>query len=438
MINIAAYRSRFQDQIESSIFDILCILQCGGFSSQEAAAAKSVEKNFFKLGREARLLASLDPRIVFSVEEMQRLIAGYGTSALARPDLRMLARYILRLDLYTMLLRRSTGRFALDCQAIGTFSIPGTSIYLLPSRSAPEIVVIDGVIEDCFECLPKSSDFGKSIDRLGIAHFEEILRPPIQGVETLSLSSEERIEWEKAVGPAIELIKYHPSSEELIAEFGWLLVPIRNDRAGYHSSISFSSLPNAIFASFHGDAESFAETLAHESDHNLFYLVSRYEDFWQKPAHLQPAIYRSPWRDDPRPLDGILRGASAFVQVSSMWAALLAALPETHASLSWIRKRVFLCNLQAVDALRTVTNAHELSTFGRRQVEAWSDSTGQTHRAIMGERSAQACLLAAFDEQGRHDREWTQRTPPCVAHSAPMSLDDYLNFVQRMPNHNRH
>jgi hypothetical protein len=429
MRDVAEYRLRFQDQIESSIVDILFIVRCGAFSQQEAAIAQSVEKNFFKLDRQSRLLASLDPRIVFSVEEIQRLTATYGASALERPDLKALAQFVLRLDLYTMLSGRSTGRFVLDCHAGGNFSIPGTSIYLRPKEVAHEIMVVDGVIESCFGGILASGDFSKGIDRLGVAHFEDVLRPPIQGMETLSLSSEERIEWERAVGSAVELIRYHAGSAELVSEFGWLLVPIRNERAGYHSSVSFSSLPNAIFASFHGGAESFAEALVHESDHNLLYLISRYEDFWQKPAHLQSAIYRSPWRDDPRPLDGILRGASAFVQVGSLWAALLMALPKTHSSLNWIRKRVFLCNLQAVDALRTLTNVDELSTFGRQQVEAWRDSAEDTHRAIMRESAAQAYLLAAFDEQARHDNEWAQRNPTCVAHSRPMSLDEYLSFV---------
>ena len=292
-----------------------------------------------------------------------------------------------------------------------------------------ELIVVDGVIDDGSGRQPTAFCVGKPLVRPCVALFEEILRPAAEGLEGLSLTEKERIEWEYAAARAMELISHHPPSAKLVTEFGWLLVPIRNNRDGYHLSISFNSVPNAIFASFHRDAESLAETLVHESDHNWFFLVSRYEEFWKKPAHLQPEIYRSPWRDDPRPLDGILRGASAFVRVSAMWAGLLAALPKTHPSLGWIRKRVFLRSVQAVDALRTLMSTDELSMFGRRQVTAWSKTASETHRAIMGESSTQECLLAAFDEQSRHDREWALRNSGCTA-DAPMSLDDYFSFVR--------
>ena len=100
----------------------------------------------------------------------------------------------------------------------------------------------------------------------------------------------------------------------LVSLFGRVLAPLEVN-VSHSLSVSFRSLPKVIFLSVSDDPLVLAETLVHEADHNLLYAIDRRFGFWKSNEAYKP-IHWSPWRDDPRPLDGNLRGASAFTTVS--------------------------------------------------------------------------------------------------------------------------
>src|SRR5262249_29258978 len=71
---------------------------------------------------------------------------------------------------------------------------------------------------------------------------------------------------------------------------------------------------------------------------------------------------------DPRPLDGLLRGASAFVRVGEFWMGVLRQIGKRprDPGRQWYGERVVVTALQSVDALDTVRRNGDLTATGRR------------------------------------------------------------------------
>jgi uncharacterized protein len=123
-------------------------------------------------------------------------------------------------------------------------------------------------------------------------------------------------EWEAAFEQAWPLLeRIHPVTAAEIAAAVSVVVP----RAGPAAGVVSSSTPEAFGAvamSFPPDPVICAETLAHEIQHvklgALMGIVTLAEpDDGRR--------YYAPWRDDPRPLGGLLQGAYAYLGVSGFW-----------------------------------------------------------------------------------------------------------------------
>ncbi|QGV79491.1 HEXXH motif domain-containing protein [Streptomyces ficellus] len=93
---------------------------------------------------------------------------------------------------------------------------------------------------------------------------------------------------------------------------------VRSVTSGHGVGGMASSLPDS--------AAQCAATLVHELQHSklsaLLHLRPLYE-----PGRTR-ALYYAPWRDDPRPLGGMLQGAYAFTAVARFWQAYAARYPR--------------------------------------------------------------------------------------------------------------
>jgi len=110
------------------------------------------------------------------------------------------------------------------------------------------------------------------------------------------------------------LTRWHPGFAEEIAAGTATLTPRMSS-----STVVGSSSPmafGAVAAATDGSAESLAATLVHEFQHSklnaVFGLVRLHTD--------TSASWYVPWRDDPRPLSGVLHGIYAFTSSVEFWA----------------------------------------------------------------------------------------------------------------------
>jgi HEXXH motif-containing protein len=111
------------------------------------------------------------------------------------------------------------------------------------------------------------------------------------------------------------LVRHHPVAAEEIAAVIRVLTPLTsspNNQVGASSRETFGT----VALSAPPDARSFALTLCHEVQHTKLAAVI------DTVALTRPDDGRrwyAPWRDDPRPIGGLLQGSYAFLGVSSFW-----------------------------------------------------------------------------------------------------------------------
>lgn len=123
--------------------------------------------------------------------------------------------------------------------------------------------------------------------------------------------------WRENIKAAREYVGRNTIFETMVGKFARCLgLLVASDTPQTHLSISSATMPNMIFMSFDKDEYVLAEAMVHESDHNLLYALSDILEIWTSDNAYNDATYWSPWRTDRRPVDGIMRGASAFLSVS--------------------------------------------------------------------------------------------------------------------------
>ena len=116
------------------------------------------------------------------------------------------------------------------------------------------------------------------------------------------------------------------------------IVPCMVDTKSYPSG-STTILPHTIFVKFNMDYLMTCEMLIHESSH----VALNFKNFAEKIIICECSqtsnVFYSPWRDDARPLNGIIHGLYVFLNVSNFWKEV-------------IEKKIFADNLERDVAIR--------------------------------------------------------------------------------------
>ncbi|MBR8638990.1 radical SAM protein [Streptomyces tuirus] len=97
-------------------------------------------------------------------------------------------------------------------------------------------------------------------------------------------------------------------------------VPVAEGSRARHSG-SAAEMFGGVTLSRPTHARDLAETLVHEMQHSKLAAVMHLVDLLAEPSAAEPgARYYAPWRDDPRPLYGLLHGTYAFLSVARFWS----------------------------------------------------------------------------------------------------------------------
>lgn len=186
-------------------------------------------------------------------------------------------------------------------------------------------------------------------------------RPPTE------LSESEFAEWHKLLDEAWDVLTLnHPGHARELATGLRVLVPIEPDvdTVGASSPAAFG----AIRLSASGSATDSAEALVHEMQHSklnaLLGLVRLTEDD-------QARRYLAPWRDDPRPLVGIVHGIYAFTCGVEFWLAQEATAQELDENRR-IAFHIAFRRTQVRRAIGTLNASGRLTRPGQALVDAVS------------------------------------------------------------------
>ncbi|MFE2585718.1 HEXXH motif domain-containing protein [Streptomyces sp. NPDC059378] len=194
-----------------------------------------------------------------------------------------------------------------------------------------------------------------------------------------------------------------------------------------HSASSGDAF-GAALTSVPDDAEQFASTLVHEFQHNklsaFMHLFDLHEDTGEQRHY-------APWRDDPRPLGGLLQGVYAFHGVTRFWRRREHPLARFEFAL-W--------RAQTAHALNSIAHSPQLTSVGRRLVAELTATLQPWLTEPVDARPLAAAELAAADHRAtwrayhlRPDPGTVQAHAEALAHEAPPPRDTPASIL--VPGH---
>jgi HEXXH motif-containing protein len=168
-----------------------------------------------------------------------------------------------------------------------------------------------------------------------------------------------------------------PTDLEDVRAFTRVVVPFRGSGV---DSFSRNDCPGALYVNWRpGDLWWNAEHLIHENGHQRLYAIQEICPLWLNPPE---ARYRSPWRRDPRPIEGIFQATYVFYLTVAWLLRALARHPEAEPG----RRPYLLEQIHNLELGRTVLREHaRLSEEGRA---FFGDLESAVERAA---RAAMAC-----------------------------------------------
>ncbi|MFD9699078.1 aKG-HExxH-type peptide beta-hydroxylase [Lentzea sp. NPDC059081] len=158
------------------------------------------------------------------------------------------------------------------------------------------------------------------------------------------------------------------------------------------------------------DGADLAATLIHELQHivlgGILHLTKLYE------RDQQERIY-APWRDDPRPLSGVLQGVYAFFGVTAFWRALAAT--ETDVIDYRARFEFAFWRAQVWHTLQVLREDETLTDAGRRFLAGIAEVLGPWQREPVREDIARLAKVVAEDHQAGWRLRHLRPDPAAVA-----------------------
>ena len=204
-----------------------------------------------------------------------------------------------------------------------------------------------------------------------------------------ALSAEEVASWQACIQSAWEvLVRHHSSAASSIAAGVSVIVPLAARSDTDLGSATNPAAIGAIAASLPPDPVPMAEILVHEFQHLK---LSALQDMVSLTEPCDERVY-APWRQDPRPVGGLLQGVYAFLGIARFWGAQRQAETEPDAIL---RAQVMFerCRSMIGQATATLLRTGCLTSLGTRFVTLLQDE-GQRLGAATVPREAKAIARA--------------------------------------------
>lgn len=360
---------------------------------------------------EARRRIFEDPRTSLALLAAEGAILNSTQASISSESQQSWARHAALMALGAALIDRRRYQVSFREPVIGSVVLPGAQcVITVDAGRAVTRMVLDADGHFGFE--PGSAIYA-SIPTYGgfqLVTSEVWLAPP-NLLETVAPINDEvdRPKWAKLLEDSSRVVAADATALALARQFGSIIVPVQGTSENIHSSVSFSNRPGILYMSWAPRVSVIAEAIVHESDHQLFYVVSRGSVLWEELVDGQPAIFRSPWRDDPRPLDGLLRGASAFTRVAEFWRRVSLSGQDSDEYPNWTNRRAVLGAVQSLDAVSLINRHGRLASSGKDLVDH-IETRAQTLLSSMSlDPSFPDWRASALAQQQRHAAAWRSR-----------------------------
>jgi uncharacterized protein len=185
---------------------------------------------------------------------------------------------------------------------------------------------------------------------------------------TARLTDSEFALWQRCFEEAWgEISQHHPAYAPALAAGLSVLMPLSPSPEGKDVSATARHAFGAIAAALPADPVTLALLLIHEFQHVKLGAVLDLYDLYD-PA--DDRLFHAPWRDDLRPLEGLLQGTYAHLAVTGFWRARqeVTAGPAAEAA----AQRFIYWRAHTRDAIETLANSGSLTPLGSQFVsEMW-------------------------------------------------------------------
>ncbi|GAA4603487.1 HEXXH motif-containing protein [Actinoplanes octamycinicus] len=266
---------------------------------------------------------------------------------------------------------------------VGAASFPGPAGHARASSDGKVLALDDGTVtvhataedpgwRDPVRVEVEAGGLDLSVALLDHDAYRDLRRPSAPR----PLAPEETRRWRALLGDAWRLlVREQPERAAGIAASLRCLAPVPRQAPYRQLSASGAEAFGGVLLSEPDDATQLAVTLVHEAQHHklgaLLHLFTLVE--------ADPAVrYYAPWRDDPRPLDGLLQGVYAFAGITDFWRVHREFAAGREAALAHFE--FALWRRQTFGAVRVLADSGKLTPHGsrfvgrlRERVAGWQD-----------------------------------------------------------------
>lgn len=200
------------------------------------------------------------------------------------------------------------------------------------------------------------------------------------------------------------LVRRHWTTSEEVAAAITVLVPMPAPPNGHVSATPYHA-PGAIGLSAPSDEHWFAVTMAHEIQHTKLAALT---DMIELTLPDDGSLYYAPWREEPRPIQGLLHGTYAHLGVAGYWRRQ-RHLEEGETAMRAHREFARWRDA-SIRSARTLSRSQRLTAAGERFV-------AEMTRTLVGWRDEPvpaAAMIEAHEAAERHSACWQRRNgaPP--------------------------
>ena len=220
----------------------------------------------------------------------------------------------------------------------GSLMVPTFGRIELPGVSTATATVQDGQLSLCggghgaavieAEAGPGWQRLRRLVSQAGAltlaVDLDDLGADPDTGAPSCRLTPADVEAWQSALDGAWSvLVDWRPQRAGALAAGLRRLVPLAPTTNGDAASSTARDTFGSIAATAPRDRLSWADTLVHEFHHSVLYALS---DMVNLHHGGDEAVHYSPWRDDPRPVEGLLHGAYSYLGVVDFWRGQRAVL----------------------------------------------------------------------------------------------------------------
>ena len=186
------------------------------------------------------------------------------------------------------------------------------------------------------------------------------------------LTEAEAAQWQHGFADAWqEIARDHPGYAPAIAAGLAVLMPMAPAPRGRDVSATARHAFGAIGAALPADATTLALLIMHEFQHVKLGAILDLYDLYD-PADRE--LYYAPWREDMRPLEGLLQGTYAHLAICEYWQTRQKVTSGAEAQAAG--KRFAFWHAHTREAVETLANSGSMTPLGMRFIEAMRAGAG--------------------------------------------------------------